>query len=113
GGNITIKAGFIVAAPLENSDITANAFSGSGGKIAITAKNIFGFVPRTRAEVERLEPKEINPNNLLTSDITAFSQQNPLLSGTVQINSPDVDPSKTLVQLPVNLVDASQQIVAG
>lgn len=115
GGNITIKApnGFIVAAPLENSDITANAFSGSGGKIRITAKNIFGFVPRTRAEVERLDLKEINPNNLPTSDITAFSQQNPSLSGTVQINSPDVDPSKGLVQLPVNLVDASQQIVAG
>lgn len=115
GGNITIKApnGFIVAPPLGNSDITANAFSGSGGKIAITAKNIFGFVPRTRAEVERLDPKEINVNNLITSDITAFSQQNPLLSGTVQINSPDVDPSKGLVQLPINLVDASQQIVAG
>ncbi|MEH2321509.1 S-layer family protein [Nostoc sp.] len=115
GGNITIKApnGFLVAAPLENSDITANAFSGSGGKIAITAKNIFGFAPRTRAEVERLDLKEINPNNLPTSDITAFSQQNPSLSGTVQINSPDVDPSKGLVQLPVNIVDASQQIVAG
>ncbi|MEH1930168.1 two-partner secretion domain-containing protein [Nostoc sp.] len=114
GGNITIKApnGFIVATPLGNSDITANAFSGSGGKIAITAKNIFGFVPRTRAEVERLNSKEINPNNLPTSDITAFSQENPSLSGTVQINSPDVDPSKGLVQLPVNLVDASQQIVA-
>jgi len=115
GGNITIKApnGFIVATPLGNSDITANAFSGSGGKIAITAKNIFGFVPRTRAEVERLDAKEISANNLPTSDITAFSQQNPSLSGTVQINSPDVDPSKGLVQLPVNLVDASQQIVAG
>ncbi|MHC5772523.1 two-partner secretion domain-containing protein [Nostoc sp.] len=115
GGNITIKApnGFIVATPLENSDITANAFSGSGGKIGITAKNIFGFVPRTRAEVERLDLKEINPNNVPTSDITAFSQQNPSLSGTVQINSPDADPSKGLVQLPANLVDASQQIVAG
>ncbi|MHC5937669.1 filamentous hemagglutinin N-terminal domain-containing protein [Nostoc sp.] len=115
GGNITIKApnGFIIAAPLENSDITANAFSGSGGKIRITAKNIFGFVPRTRADVERLDLKEINPDNLPTSDITAFSQQNPSLSGTVQINSPDADPSKGLVQLPVNIVDASQQIVAG
>ncbi|MEH1997522.1 MAG: S-layer family protein [Nostoc sp.] len=115
GGNITIKApnGFLVAPPLENSDITANAFSGSGGKITITAKNIFGFVPHTRAEVERLDAKEINPNNLPTNDITAFSQQNPLLSGTVQINSPDVDPSKGLVQLPINLVDASQQIVAS
>jgi filamentous hemagglutinin family protein len=116
GGNITIKApnGFLVAAPFGNNDITANAFSGSGGKITITAKNIFGFVQRTRADVERLDPTgSINPNNLLTSDITAFSQQNPSLNGTVQINSPDADPSKGLVELPVNLVDASQQIAAG
>ncbi|MEH2013175.1 two-partner secretion domain-containing protein [Nostoc sp.] len=115
GGNIIIKApnGFIVAAPLGNSDITANAFSGSGGKITITAKNIFGFVPRTGADVEKLDPTgEKNPNNLPTNDITAFSQQNPSLNGTVQINSPDADPSRGLVELPVNLVDASQQIVA-
>ncbi|MEH1844280.1 MAG: filamentous hemagglutinin N-terminal domain-containing protein [Nostoc sp.] len=114
GGNIIINApnGFIVAPPSGNSDITANAFSGSGGKITITAKNIFGFVPRTRADVERLDLKEINPNNLPTNDITAFSQQNPSLNGTVQINSPDADPSKELVELPVNVVDASRQIVA-
>ncbi|MGF1934735.1 MAG: filamentous hemagglutinin N-terminal domain-containing protein [Nostoc sp. ChiQUE02] len=115
GGSITIKApnGFLVAAPFGNSDITANAFSGSGGKITITTKNIFGFVPRTRAEVERLDPEEINPNNLRTNDLTAFSQQNSSLSGNVQINSPDADPSKGLVELPINLVNASQQIVAG
>jgi filamentous hemagglutinin family protein len=116
GGNITIKApnGFLVATPFGNNDISANAFSGSGGKITITTKNTFGFVPRTRASVERLDPTgEINPNNLRTSDITAFSQQNPTLNGTVQINSPDADPSKGLVELPVNLVDASQQIAAG
>ncbi|MEH2168944.1 MAG: filamentous hemagglutinin N-terminal domain-containing protein [Nostoc sp.] len=114
GGNITINApnGFLVASPLGNNDITANAVSGSGGKITITAKNIFGFVPPTRADVQRLDPKEIDPSNLPTSDITAFSQQNPSLNGTVQINSPDADPSKGLVELPVNLVDASQQIVA-
>ncbi|MGV0107848.1 Filamentous hemagglutinin FhaB/tRNA nuclease CdiA-like TPS domain-containing protein [Nostoc sp. DSM 114160] len=115
GGNITINApnGFLVASPLGNNDITANAISGSGGKITITTKNIFGFVPPTRADVQRLDPKEIDPNNLLTNDITAFSQQNPSLNGTVQINSPDADPSKGLVELPVNLVDASRQIVAS
>ncbi|MDZ8186916.1 MAG: filamentous hemagglutinin N-terminal domain-containing protein [Nostoc sp. ChiSLP02] len=115
GGNITINApnGFIVAPIFGNSDITANAFSGPGGKIAIATKNIFGFIPRTRTDVEKLDSQEINPNNLPTNDITAFSQQNPSLGGTVQINSPDVDPSKGLVQLPVNLVDASQEIVAG
>ncbi|MEH2313213.1 MAG: filamentous hemagglutinin N-terminal domain-containing protein [Nostoc sp.] len=116
GGNITIKApnGFLVAAPLGNNDITANAFSGSGGKITITAKDIFGFVPRTGADVEKLDPTgERNPKNLSTNDITAFSQKNPSLNGTVKINSPDADPSRGLVELPVNLVDASQQIVAN
>ncbi|MBN3896291.1 MAG: filamentous hemagglutinin N-terminal domain-containing protein [Nostoc sp. NOS(2021)] len=116
GGKITIKApnGFLISVPLENSDITANANFGSGGKITIAAKNIFGFVRRTGADVEMFDPTgEKNPNNLQTNDITAFSQQNPSLSGTVQINSPDVNPSKGLVELPVNLVDASQQIVAG
>ncbi|MDZ8186918.1 MAG: filamentous hemagglutinin N-terminal domain-containing protein [Nostoc sp. ChiSLP02] len=118
GGNITITApnGFIVAPVFGNSDITANANFGSGGKIEITTKKIFGFVTRTREDVDRLDPTgQINPNNLPTNDITAFSQQNPLpsFSGTVQINSPDVDPSKGLVQLPINLVDASQQIVAN
>ena len=115
GGKITIYApnGFLVAAPLDNNDITANANFGSGGKITITA-NIYGFVTRTRADLESLlNPKEpLDPNRLPTNDITAFSQQNPSLSGKVQINSPDADPSRGLVELPVNLVDASQQIVA-
>ncbi|MCC5649794.1 filamentous hemagglutinin N-terminal domain-containing protein [Nostoc sp. XA013] len=115
GGNVMINApnGFIVTPSLGNSDITANAFSGSGGKITINAKNIFGFVPRTRAGVEKLDPEEINPNKLQTSDITAFSNQNASLNGTVQINIPDADSSKSLLELPVNLVEASQQIVAG
>lgn len=118
GGSITIDApsGFLVTVPSENNDITANAFSGSGGKVTINAKSIFGFVPRTRADLVRLlntsDPEQLNPSNLPTSDITAFSQQSPSLNGTVQINSPDADPSKGLVQLPVNLVDASHQIVA-
>lgn len=119
GGKITIYApnGFLVATPFENNDITANANFGSGGKITITTKNIFGFVPRTRTDLESLlntkDPDKLKPNELATSDITAFSQQNPSLNGTVQINSPDADPSKGLVELPVNLVDASQQIAAS
>ncbi len=115
GGNITIDAprGFIVATPLENNDITANAFSGSGGKITINANSIFGFVQRTRADLEREDPSKLNPNNLPTNDIAAFSQQNPSLNGTIQIQSPDVDPSKGLVELPAGVFNASQQIVAS
>jgi filamentous hemagglutinin family protein len=119
GGNITINTplGFLVAAPNENSDITANAFSGSGGKVTINAKSLFGFVPRTRADLVRLlntqESEQLNPSNLQTNDITAFSQENPSFNGIVEINSPDVDPSQGLLQLPVNVVDTSRQIVAS
>jgi filamentous hemagglutinin family protein len=119
GGNITINArnGFLVAPTFGNNDITANANFGSGGKITINAKSIFGFVPRTRADLVRElnteDPKQLNPNKLDTNDITAFSQQSPSFNGTVEINSPDVDPSKGLVELPVNVVDASTQIAAS
>ncbi|MDZ8080247.1 MAG: filamentous hemagglutinin N-terminal domain-containing protein [Nostoc sp. DcaGUA01] len=114
GGDIKINVpnGFIVAAPLENNDITANAFSGSGGNISITTKNIFGFVRRSGEDIQRLDPDNLDPNNVPTSDITSFSQQKPSLNGIVQINSPDVDPSKGLAELPVNAVNASQQIAA-
>ncbi|MBD2486306.1 filamentous hemagglutinin N-terminal domain-containing protein [Aulosira sp. FACHB-615] len=116
GGNITINApnGFIVATPQGNNDITANAFSGAGGRIIINANNIFGFVPRTRADLVQLlgteDSQQLNPNRLPTSDITAFSQQNPSLNGTIQINTPDVDPSRGLLELPAEPFDASRQI---
>ena len=42
GGNIDIDSDFIVAVPEENSDITANAFQGKGGRVQITAQGIFG-----------------------------------------------------------------------
>ncbi len=93
GGKIEINApnGFIVAVPSENSDITANAFEGKGGFIDITAFGIFGLQRR-----DQLTP---------FSDITAFSQQNPQLNGIVQINTPDIDPNRGLVNLPSVPVD--------
>jgi filamentous hemagglutinin family protein len=84
GGNITIAAQFIVANPFENSDITANAFVGRGGNINITTKGIFGIEPRVR-----LTP---------LSDITASSELG--VSGTIAINSPEVDPSRDTAELP-------------
>ncbi len=111
GGNITIDApkGFIVASPNENNDITANAFNGSGGKITINAAGIFGLKPRTRQELEGLlqtsDPIKLNPNQLPTSDITAISQSNPSLNGDLNLNTPDIDPSKGLQELPLNIVD--------
>ncbi|NEU74304.1 filamentous hemagglutinin N-terminal domain-containing protein [Hassallia byssoidea VB512170] len=117
-GNITINApnGFVVAVPNENSDITANAFSDKAGIVKITASGIFGLVPRDRAELVRLlqpkESSELNPSKLQTSDITAISQQNPLLSNTVEFNT-EINPSLGLVVMPTNLVDASSLIASG
>ncbi|AUT00484.1 filamentous hemagglutinin [Nostoc sp. CENA543] len=118
GGNVSIDIpnGFIVGASSENNDITANAFAGNGGKININTERIFGFVPRTRADLVRLlgtdKPEELKPSELPTNDITAFSQQNSALNGDIQINTPDVDNSQGIVELPTNLVDTSQQITS-
>ncbi|MEL6166167.1 MAG: S-layer family protein, partial [Cyanobacteria bacterium J06628_3] len=111
GGNININIpnGFIVALPEENSDITANAFTGSGGRVDINANGIFGIQPRSRDELIKLlasnNPSEINPQELLTSDITAISQQNPNLNGTLSIIATDVEPTRELVELPEIPVD--------
>ncbi|MEH2172103.1 two-partner secretion domain-containing protein [Nostoc sp.] len=97
GGNININSKFIVAVPNENSDISANAFTGVGGRVDITTNGIFGILSQKR-------PTE-------KSDITASSELG--VSGEVTINSPDTDPSRGLIQLPSNLVDVSQQIAQG
>jgi large exoprotein involved in heme utilization and adhesion len=84
GGNITIDTDFIVAIPKEDSNITANAFTGRGGNINITAQGIYGI--------------EFRPKNTPLSDITASSQFG--VNGVVTINTPDVDPSRGLANLP-------------
>ncbi|MDM9381136.1 S-layer family protein [Chlorogloeopsis sp. ULAP01] len=112
GGNIFINSpnGFLIAPPNENSDITANAFTGQGGKVTINSAGIFGFVPRSRQDLERLRPNDLDPRQIPTNDITAVSQQNPSLSGTVTLNTPEVDPSRGLVELPETVVDPQDQI---
>ena len=99
GGNIFINApkGFIVAVFDENSDIIANAFTGNGGRIDVTAQGVFGTQFRPR-----LTP---------LSDITASSEFG--INGLVSINTPNIDPSRGLVALPMGLVDSSNQIAQG
>ncbi len=106
GGNIIINAlnGFIVAIPDENNDITANAFAGTGGRVEINANGIFGMQLRSRDDLAAFlatdNPRELNPQLLLTNDITAISQVNPTLNGEVNINTPDIEPTKELIELP-------------
>jgi large exoprotein involved in heme utilization and adhesion len=94
GGNINIDAKLIVAIPSEDSDIIANAFEGNGGNINITTQGIFGIQFR----------EELTP----LSDINASSEFG--VNGIVQINTPDIDPSRGLANLPTQVVDASNQI---
>jgi filamentous hemagglutinin family protein len=94
GGNITIGAEFIIATPGENNDIQANAVEGRGGNIDITATSLFGIAYRDRS----------TPDN----DITASSEFG--LDGIVNLNTPEIDPSRGLEELPVEVADASQQI---
>ncbi|KOP25206.1 hypothetical protein AMR41_17525 [Hapalosiphon sp. MRB220] len=93
GGNININTGNLVA--LENSDISANSQSSFGGRVFIKADAIFGTQFR-----DKLTPE---------SDITATGAS-PQFSGTVQIDTTDIDPSQGLLQLPENLADVSNQI---
>jgi filamentous hemagglutinin family protein len=84
GGDIAINAGFIVAVPFENSDITANAFLGSGGNISIQTQGIFGIAFR--------------PALTPFSDITASSEFG--LAGSVAITTLGIDPVQGTVNLP-------------
>jgi filamentous hemagglutinin family protein len=94
GGNINIKAGFIVGIKGENSDIFANAFTGNGGNVNITTNGIYGL--------------EFRPQLTGFSDIAASSQFG--LQGNVIVTTPEIDPSRGLTTLPLNLVDPSKQV---
>ncbi|MBN3958723.1 filamentous hemagglutinin N-terminal domain-containing protein [Nostoc sp. NMS8] len=95
GGNITINTPFIVAVPNENSDITANAFSGKGGNINISTQSLFGIEPRPKLSDQ-------------TNDITASSELG--VQGQIAITQPEVQPTQGLIQLPDERIDASNQI---
>ncbi|MEB3359430.1 MAG: hypothetical protein VKK04_22080, partial [Synechococcales bacterium] len=92
GGDISINAEFIAAAPQENSNITANAFLGSGGRVEITADGVYNIVPR----------REENPTS---NDITASSTLG--IDGVVELETPDVDPSRDTRELPFGIITAT------
>ncbi|MEA5620508.1 S-layer family protein [Cronbergia sp. UHCC 0137] len=96
-GNLNIQADFIVAPPVENSDIIANAFAGRGGNIQINTQAIFGTAFR-----QNLTPE---------SDITASSEFG--VNGTVNINTLAVDPTKGVLALPSSVVDVSGLVAQG
>jgi filamentous hemagglutinin family protein len=117
GGNIVIKAPFLISGSNDNSDITANAYSGRGGRVEITTNGILGMTVRSRSDLESAlgtsDPNRLDPALLPTSDITAISQTNPNLNGVVDIRSFDSDPFQNVYILPSTTVDASKLVARG
>ena len=97
GGNITIDTNTLVA--LDNSDITANAEESFGGRVSVAARGLFGTAFRE--------------NDTPNSDITASSEQGSQFSGTVTINTPDIDPSSGLVELSSSILDVENILARG
>jgi large exoprotein involved in heme utilization and adhesion len=98
GGNIRINTALLVAIPNENSDIRANSVNVRGGNVTINTSGLFGI--------------QFRPQDTPSSDITATGASSEL-SGTVEINVQDVDPTRGLTQLPTEVVDASGTISQG
>jgi filamentous hemagglutinin family protein len=98
GGNIAITTDFLIGGPLsENNDISANAYSGSGGRVTVNANRIFGFIEA---------PPGIR--NTPLSDLAASSELG--VNGTVVLNTLNVDPSQGLGELNLAPVDSSNLI---
>ncbi|PSB49158.1 hypothetical protein C7B80_02880 [Cyanosarcina cf. burmensis CCALA 770] len=89
GGNINIGTDLLIGTG--NSDISANSANFRGGNVRVNASGIFGTQFRAAPDDR-------------TSDITA-SGANPQFSGTVDINTPGIDPNSGLVNLPSVPVD--------
>lgn len=99
GGNILINTDFLVAVKTENSDITSNSLSNRGGLIRITAQGVLGIDPR--------------PQLTPFSDITVLSGRGLEFSGTIELNTPDTDLLRGLMQLSDRFVDANTHITAS
>jgi filamentous hemagglutinin family protein len=99
GGNIFISSDFIVAVSKENSDITANSVNNFGGRVVVDTTGIFGLAYR--------------PQLTPLSDITASSNLGSLFSGVVDIRTPDVDPTRGLVQLATTVTDPNTQVATA
>jgi large exoprotein involved in heme utilization and adhesion len=98
GGNIDINTPLLVAVDKENSDIGANSVNSRGGRVTISAQGIFGI--------------QFRDAPTLKSDVTATGA-NSALNGRVQIKTPDIDATKALLKLPINISDPTNLISQG
>ena len=101
GGRIDIDSTFIIAFPSEGtagSDITANAFEGEGGSINIESEGLFGI----EFQEDLSAPRESASNDITVT--STFGDP-----GNLTVNSPEVDPTSALVDLPETGVEVAVQ----
>ncbi|MEH2374742.1 hypothetical protein [Nostoc sp.] len=113
--NINYPEGFVIAGFRRNNDIAADAFQDFGGRVTIKALGVVNIEALSLEDLKRqfspdTPPKDLNPQRLPTNDATANSLTNPLGSGIVEINAPNIDPTRGTIQLPENLGDSSRLI---
>jgi filamentous hemagglutinin family protein len=96
GGVLIIESGLIVASPNQDSNISASAVVGRGGFIRIDSQEILGIR-------EGIRDSDVGSNVIDASSVSGSS-------GTVEINTPNLNPGQGLIELPTTVVDASQQL---
>ncbi len=104
GGNIIVTTPVILAVPNENSDITANAYSGRGGNININVLLLFGIQARPQPSAQ-------------TNDITATSQTGAGATSNGQVNlsnSVGIEQTFLLLELPsLSVIESDSRIVTS
>jgi hypothetical protein len=95
GGNIKLNAEYVFGVPVNDSNITAQAFSGSGGSISLDALKLYSIGPNS-------------DNFLNTNDITVSSRYG--RTGEYRGNVLDTDPTQGLTNPAVDQLDPSRLI---
>ena len=88
GGNINIDAD--VLAILENSEIVAQVIEGRGGNINITTQGLFQ-----------------SPDTLIDASAELG------IDGIIEINTPDIDPSQEVTELPEGIIDTDNLVATS
>jgi filamentous hemagglutinin family protein len=95
GGNVSINTQYVFAVPVNDSNISAQAYLGNGGNINLDAFKLYRIGPNTADFID-------------TNDITVSSRYG--RTGEYRGNVLDTDPTQGLTNLPVNALDPSRLI---
>lgn len=97
GGDIDVETRFVIAAPYNDNNFSAQAYGDDGGRINITASRI-------------VDLEERDDDFLISNDITASSPFGLGRDGIVTTSELSPDPTAGLANLPVSPIDPSSLI---